>query len=595
MSRIRAAVVAALALGAGSAQANPIYAYQDGSGRLIGFSSRLPGTLSSDLAVTGVTAGEVLVGLDFRPQNGLLYGLGVNAAANTASLYAISIRTGVATPVGVASGIAYVDAMGAPIDLPDPASSGYGVDFNPVVDRVRVVTDSGLNLRINPNNGVAVDGDALAAGVQPDGAINGGTTAVSGTAYSNNQPNTTVTSQYTLDSATDSLFLQNPPNNGGQTQGLVVTSGGNPLDFTGVNGFDIPPGVNAANSNTLVPAGSAFAGLTVAGETQLWRIDLPSAEATALGRIGSGATPAQGLAVQHQLPGLPMIGLQSNGATLVRFSSTTPGTTTTVALTSVAAGEVMVGIDWRPQTGQLMGLAVNALTDTGSVYVIDPQTGAATAVGTAGQVAFTTDGATAVDLPDPVTSGYGFDFNPTVDRIRVTSSSGLNFRLNPNNGAPVDGNNGGAAGSVVGTNPDGAINGAATGAGAAAYTNSFGQSLTGGVTTLYTLDASTNQLMIQNPPNAGGQASPLAVTLSGAPLDFTDASGFDIPASVAVSTSNAAAVGQGYAVLTVGGTPGLYAINLSNGTAISLGTLLNGLSGLAIADQPLALFGDGFE
>ena len=42
-----------------------------------------------------------------------------------------------------------------------------------------------------------------------------------------------------------------------------------------------------------------------------------------------------------------------------------------------------------------------------------------------------------------------------------------------------------------------------TGVSATAYTNSYGQSLTGGVTTLYTLDSTLNTLFIQNPPNNG--------------------------------------------------------------------------------------------
>src|SRR6185436_9082320 len=116
--------------------------------------------------------------------------------------------------------------------------------------------------------------------------------------------------------------------------------------------------------------------------------------------------------------------------------------------------------------------------------------------------------ATPIDLPG-ASVGYGFDFNPAVDRIRVVTDTGLNFRLNPNTGAPVDGDLGGAAGSVAGVNPDGLLNGLATGAPSAAYTNSYGQSLVGGVTTLYLLDSTTGSLLIQNPPNAGTLASTL--------------------------------------------------------------------------------------
>src|SRR4029453_18675372 len=62
-------------------------------------------SVTQTIPITGLTAGETLVGIDFRPQNGLLYGLGVNATANNATLYVISTRTGFAGVVGAASGI----------------------------------------------------------------------------------------------------------------------------------------------------------------------------------------------------------------------------------------------------------------------------------------------------------------------------------------------------------------------------------------------------------------------------------------------------------------------------------------------------------
>jgi len=59
----------------------------------------------------------------------VLYGLGVNATANTATLYVIGRQTGFAAVVGAApSTIAFVQVDGTTaVDLPDGA---YGVDFN---------------------------------------------------------------------------------------------------------------------------------------------------------------------------------------------------------------------------------------------------------------------------------------------------------------------------------------------------------------------------------------------------------------------------------------------------------------------------------
>ena len=580
------------------ARENPTAAFALSGANLLRFDLAAP-TITQTTAIIGnLTVGETLVGIDFRPQNGFLYGLGVNATANTASLYAISTRTGFAAvaALGNASAISFVDASGSPVDLPDPATVGYGFDFNPATDRVRVVAGS-LNFRIDPNTALPIDGDntgltsGTVTGTNPDGPINTGTTTVDAAAYTNNQPNTTVTTLYTLDASTDSLFIQNPPNAGTQTMGQTVTLGGSTLNFTAINGFDINAGVNAPSSNAAVTAGSAFAVLNVGGVTGLYSINLPNAQATFIGNVGNGATAVQGLAVQQtSLGGLPAVSLTATGLNLSRFNTSTPTNVTAPTISGVTAGEQLVGIDFGPQTGRLYGLGVNATANTGTLYLIDPQTGVVTAVGTASQIAFVDAGGSPVDLPDPTTAGYGFDFNPTVDRIRVTTSTGLNFRINPNSGSPVDGDLGGVAGSVAGINTDANINGSGvTGISATAYTNSFGQALTGPATTLYTLDATTDSLYIQQPANAGTQISPLPVTLGGSALNFTNANGFDIPAGIRVATSgNAVTSGRGFAVLNVGGISGLYLINLVTGVATSLGTVGGGaaLAGLTLADAP---------
>ena len=118
-----------------------------------------PGVALATVAITGITAGETLVGIDVRPENGYLYALGVNHTADTMSVYAISARTGVAAVVG-AGGF-----TGAG-NLPDPAVARYGVDFNPAVDRLRVTTNQagagpavpGLNFRLNVTSGTLVAG-----------------------------------------------------------------------------------------------------------------------------------------------------------------------------------------------------------------------------------------------------------------------------------------------------------------------------------------------------------------------------------------------------------------------------------------------------
>ena len=534
--------------------------------------------LEAALPLTGLNTGDTLVSIDRRPQNGFLYGLGYNAGAGTVQLYSISPTTGIAAPLGATGTFIASDGV-TPVPVGAGAGTAFGMDFNPTVDRVRVVNSAGQNFRMNPNNGAFVDGTAGGV-LNMDGGINGPTSGVQETAYTNSTANSTVTTQYALDLTTDALCIQNPPNAGTQTQCQTLST---PVDA--VLGFDIAPGINVTTASA--PAnGSGVAVLKLTGQTNetLANVNLATGAVTALGPIGAGGIT--GLAVQ-QPAGTRFVGLSADGIELLRFSSAAPGSAVTVAITGVVAGESLIGIDYRPQTGQLYTLGVTDAADTGTLYVLDPQTGAATVVGTAGSVAFVDAAGAAVDLP-AAASGYGFDFNPTVDRIRVTTQSGLNFRVNPNNGAAVDGNLNNTAAPPAGTNTDGLINGGASGVSGAAYTNSFGQSLTGGVTTQYVIDATTNSVFIQNPPNSGTVIAGVAITIGGVALDFSEVSGFDIPFEVRTTASNTPVQsGVAFAALTVAGEQRMYSIDLVTGEATDIGAPPANLSGLAAGQSAL--------
>ena len=116
-------------------------------------------------------------------------------------------------------------------------------------------------------------------------------------------------------------------------------------------------------------------------------------------------------------------------------------------------------------------------------------------------------------IPALAGTNFGFDFNPTVDRIRVTSDAEQNLRLNPDDGAVtgVDANLAYAAGDPgAGTTPNVA---------GSAYTNSFAGA---GSTTLFDIDNARHALVIQNPPNDG------TLTTVGALGTSNDAVAFDI-------------------------------------------------------------------
>ena len=217
---------------------------------LVRFSSTNPGNITSAFALNGLEAGESLVGIDLRPSNNTLYGIG-----SLGNLYTVGLN-GTLTNTG-----ALLDSsLSGPITL---NGTRFGVDFNPVADRLRVVSDTGQNLRINVGT----------RGTIVDGALNPGSPDIVATAYTNSFAGTTSTTQYTLDATTNSLNIQAPPNNGTQT--LVGALG---VDFDKNSSFEIATG------------NLAFAALGTGGTNSvLYSVDLTTGTATSLGAISTGA------------------------------------------------------------------------------------------------------------------------------------------------------------------------------------------------------------------------------------------------------------------------------------------------------------------
>lgn len=211
-------------------------------------------TLSVDRSrrITGLQSGESLVGIDFRPANGLLYGL-----SSASRLYTIDLRTAVATPVSALS-----------VAL---SGTNFGIDFNPVPDRLRVDSDADQNLRINVDTGLVTNDTALAfATTSPSANINPTVTAVG---YTNSVAGATTTTLYGIDVSLNALVIQNPPN-----AGTLNTVGSLGFDVADIAGFDISAS-NVFAFASLVPTGSSRA--------SLYQIDLASGLASFIGRFGS--------------------------------------------------------------------------------------------------------------------------------------------------------------------------------------------------------------------------------------------------------------------------------------------------------------------
>ena len=448
-------------------------------------------TMSSETAVattsiTGLIASDALTAIDFRPATGELYGV-----SSQSRIYIINQETGVARVIGTA-------ALN-----PTISGTATGFDFNPTVDRIRLVTNTGQNLRLHPETGAVVATDM---------AINGVTSPkIESVAYTNNTAGSTTTVLYDIDSQTDKLYKQDPPNNG-----TLVEVGALGTDITMSAGFDINPAGDIA-----------LAAMMVSGKWELHRIDLMTGKSTKLGNLPTGNIT--GLAI----PTSPVAYAIDETNNLLIFNFMNIGTPVSKVITGLQMGENILGIDMRPATGQLY-----ALGSSSRLYVLNTSSGAATVIGTA-----------------PLTTllsgtSFGFDFNPTVDRIRSISNTGQNLRLHPETGLVAA--------------VDGVLNPGTPSVTASAYTNNFAGATT---TVLFNIDNITDKLARQDPPNNGTQ-----VEIGALGINVEAVSGFDI-------TSRS---GVGYAALKVGDKSALYTINLTSGMATKLADLPSSVRAFAV-------------
>lgn len=230
--------------------------------RLVCFNERKPGKARAIGYVSGLMTDTRLVGIDFRVQDGLLYGVG-----NAGGVYKIDTSYATAT---------LVNRLTVALD-----GTSFGVDFNPAADRLRIVSNSGQNLRHNINaGGVTLTDDAL----DYPTTINGvGPTAqgVSGAAYTNNDLSaTTATTLYALDTTQDQVSIQSPPNDG-----TLAATGKLGVDAQGGTGFDIYSTLRDGASVD----NQAYASLHAAdGSSAFYKISLSTGKATLRGGFASG-------------------------------------------------------------------------------------------------------------------------------------------------------------------------------------------------------------------------------------------------------------------------------------------------------------------
>ncbi len=250
--------------------------------KIVTFDSATPMTIATSFAITGLTMGDTLIGLDLRPANALLYGV-----SQTGRVYTLS-TTGIASLITTLSTI--------------PSGGSFGIDFNPVPDRLRIISENGQNLRANLAGGATTVDTAITRS-------GGGAISLLGTAYTNSVPGgpapaTTVI--YGIDSVTDALMTSAAPNGG-----VYSTVGSLGVGLTNANyiGFDISGATGMAYLNI----DSAF-----------YSVNLATGAASFIDTIGSG--PLIGITATGAVPepatwGMMLVGFGIVGSSLRRRRS----------------------------------------------------------------------------------------------------------------------------------------------------------------------------------------------------------------------------------------------------------------------------------
>ena len=538
------------------------------AGTLYFFDPAAPAVAVSKVKITGLAKKEQLVGIDFRPTTGQLYGLG-----SASHLYTIDPTTGRATDA---------NPQGQAFD-PPLAGSAFGVGFSPVSDLLRVISDADMNFRLYAPTGIVIDYDEATPGTQTDVAVSytdtdphaGANPDIQGVAYARLSGDGNSTA-YGIDADTRSLVRIGSVDEDAdrRNSGKLTTLGALGVDAAGPVGFDIDTNGSAdvayASFGPSAPAGLSPAAAAKAAKfpSTLYTVNLTTGAATAVGAIKASKLPVTAIAVVPT--GHTILAADAKNR-LVRVDSNLPNVATSqVTVSGLAAKEKLVAVCQRPTDG-----AVFAFTSGNRLYTVDPTTGAAAAVGS---------GPTEVPLRKG--AKVAMDYDPGTGQIRVVDSVGENLRLDPATGQVVD-----ADPQMAGTQIDTPLVYASTDQSATAKPNVTGLAVvpgasgnTGGApatgSTVYGLDAGRDALVTVGSP--GGTTSPIVgqvFTVGKLGVDAADPATFDVRTETTAGTTASVAFA---AFKAKGGKLSLFRVDLATGAVSTVGLLPKDISPIGI-------------
>ncbi|ALG11833.1 DUF4394 domain-containing protein [Kibdelosporangium phytohabitans] len=253
---LTAATATAVAVGvpasstAGTAPSLQVFGILANGTVMAAFKTNTPQQLDWVRSVSGLTGNDKsLIGIDYRVQDGKLYGV-----ANHGGIYTITLPVKPEDPVRVHKVSQLTVAL---------HGTRFGVDFNPAANRLRVVSDTGQNLRHDTDGGVTAADTNLSA------------TAVTAAAYTNNDlhPDTDTT-LFVLNTSTDRAAIQSPANSG-----QIAPTGKLGPDADTDAGLDIYSDLTGSKTAT----NTAFGTLVVAGVGRFYAVEVLTGTATEIG------------------------------------------------------------------------------------------------------------------------------------------------------------------------------------------------------------------------------------------------------------------------------------------------------------------------
>lgn len=251
--------------------------------KLVQINAATPQKALRTSTLSGLLAGDRLVGIDYRVAKGVMYGLG-----RSGTLYTLDPAQGKAQVVNPAA---------TPLALGD---GPVGFDFNPAADRIRVVQSNGSNHRLHPDTAAVIDFDAQAAGLQTDPKLayapsdrQAGTPPdVVAAGYTYNTQNDKLTTNYAIDRRLGTLVLQ------GSREGVQPVVSPNLGVLTTVGSLGLGPLADAAfDISDLGNVALAVVSTSTSTLPRLVRIHLDTGAASLLGAVAGGEAVV-GLAIE---------------------------------------------------------------------------------------------------------------------------------------------------------------------------------------------------------------------------------------------------------------------------------------------------------